>query len=81
MSFLSRVAGLSLGVSVRPPGKLGVEPQLLRTEKSKLRWFGHLDRWTDGNHVSSNCMLDTYMSTIRIMSGGVVESAVAIALT
>ena len=45
ISFLCRVAGLSLRDRVRSSdirGELGVEPLLLRVERSQLRWFGHL---------------------------------------
>jgi len=45
MSFLRRVAGLSLRERVRSSvirRELGVEPLLLRVERSQLRWFGHL---------------------------------------
>ena len=47
MSFLRRVAGLSLRDKVRSSDirrELGVEPLLLRIERSQLRWFGHLIR-------------------------------------
>jgi len=47
MSFLRRVAGLSLRDRVRSSDirrKLGVELLLLRVERSQLRWFGHLIR-------------------------------------
>jgi len=47
MSFLRRVAGLSLRDRVRSSDirrELGVEPLLLRIERSQLRWFGHLIR-------------------------------------
>ena len=43
MSFLQRVAGLSLrdmgGGSSTIQRKLGVEPLLLHIERSQLRWF------------------------------------------
>ena len=51
MSFLRRVAGLSLRDSVRSSDirrELGVEPLLLRVERSQLRWFGHLTRMPPG---------------------------------
>ncbi|KAK9541149.1 hypothetical protein VZT92_001216 [Zoarces viviparus] len=51
MSFLRRVAGLSLRDRVRSSvirGELGVEPLLLRVERSQLRWFGHLIRMPPG---------------------------------
>ena len=47
MSFLRRVAGVSLRDRVRSSvtrERLGVEPLLLRLERSQLRWFGHLVR-------------------------------------
>ena len=47
MSFLRRVAGFSLRDKVRSSDiqrELGVEPLLLRVERSQLRWFGHLIR-------------------------------------
>jgi len=47
MSFLRRVAGLSLRDRVRSSDirrEVGVEPLLLRVERSQLRWFGHLIR-------------------------------------
>ena len=51
MGFLCRVAGVSLGdkgrSSVIREG-LGVEPLLLRVERSQLRWFGHLVRMPPG---------------------------------
>jgi len=51
MSFLDRVAGLSLRDRVRSSDirrELGVEPLLLRVERSQLRWFGHLIRMPPG---------------------------------
>ena len=51
MSFLRRVAGLSLRDKVRSSDirrELGVEPLLLRVERSQLRWFGHLTRMPPG---------------------------------
>ena len=51
MSFLRRVAGLSLRDRVRSSDirrELGVEPLLLRIERSQLRWFGHLTRMPPG---------------------------------
>lgn len=51
MSFLRRVAGLSLRDRVRSSDireRLGVEPLLLRIERSQLRWFGHLVRMPSG---------------------------------
>ena len=47
MSFLRRVADVSLRDRVRSAVTregLGVEPLLLRLERSQLRWFGHLVR-------------------------------------
>ena len=47
MSFLRRVAGLSLRDRVRSSAireELGVEPLLLRVERGQLRWLGHLVR-------------------------------------
>ncbi|XP_018538853.1 uncharacterized protein LOC108887791 [Lates calcarifer] len=47
MSFLQRVSGLSLRDRVRSldiQRELGVEPLLLRVERSQLRWFRHLVR-------------------------------------
>ncbi|TWW59434.1 hypothetical protein D4764_06G0009640 [Takifugu flavidus] len=51
MSFLRRVAGLSLGDRVRSSAireELGVEPLLLRVERSQMRWLGHLVRMPPG---------------------------------
>jgi len=51
MSFLRRVAGLSLRDRVRSleiRRELGVEPPLLHIERSQLRWFGHLIRMPPG---------------------------------
>uniref|UniRef100_A0A8C6KM13 Reverse transcriptase domain-containing protein n=1 Tax=Nothobranchius furzeri TaxID=105023 RepID=A0A8C6KM13_NOTFU len=51
MSFLRRVAGLSLRIRVRSSEireGLGVEPLLLQIERSQLRWFGHLIRMPPG---------------------------------
>ena len=51
MSFLRRVAGFSLRDRVRSSvirEGLGVEPLLLRVERSQLRWFGHLVRMSPG---------------------------------
>ena len=47
MSFLCRVAGLSLRDRVRSSvirEELGVDPLLLRVERSQMRWLGHLVR-------------------------------------
>ena len=51
MSFLRRVAGLSLRDKVRSSDirrELGVEPLLLHVERSQLRSFGHLTRMPSG---------------------------------
>ncbi|TWW66924.1 hypothetical protein D4764_20G0009560 [Takifugu flavidus] len=51
MSFLCRVAGLSLRDRVRRSAireELGVEPLLLRVERSQMRWLGHLVRMPPG---------------------------------
>ncbi|TWW81657.1 hypothetical protein D4764_01G0014720 [Takifugu flavidus] len=51
MSFLRRVAGLSLRDRVRSSAiqeALGVEPLLLRVERSQMRWLGHLVRMPPG---------------------------------
>jgi len=51
MSFLRRVAGLSLRDRVRSSDirrNFGVEPLLLRVERSQLRWFEHLIRMPPG---------------------------------
>ncbi|KAJ8012499.1 hypothetical protein DPEC_G00043460 [Dallia pectoralis] len=51
MGFLRKVAGLSLRDRVRSSvirEELGVEPLLLRIERSQLRWFGHLVRMPPG---------------------------------
>uniref|UniRef100_A0A3B3CJV2 Reverse transcriptase domain-containing protein n=1 Tax=Oryzias melastigma TaxID=30732 RepID=A0A3B3CJV2_ORYME len=51
MSFLRRVAGRSLRDRVRSSvtrRELGVEPLLLRIERSQLRWLGHLVRMPPG---------------------------------
>ncbi|TWW69275.1 hypothetical protein D4764_18G0000810 [Takifugu flavidus] len=53
MSFLRRVAGLSLRDRVRSSAireELGVEPLLLRIERSQMRWLGHLVRMPPGRH-------------------------------
>jgi len=50
MSFLRRVAGLSLRDRVRSSDirrELEVEPLLLCVERSQLRWFWHRTRWRD----------------------------------
>ncbi|TWW64209.1 hypothetical protein D4764_03G0012170 [Takifugu flavidus] len=51
MSFLHRVAGFSLRDRVRSSAireELGVEPLLLRVERSQMRWLGHLVRMPPG---------------------------------
>ncbi|TWW77709.1 hypothetical protein D4764_12G0010990 [Takifugu flavidus] len=51
MSFLQRVAGLSLRDKVRSSDireGLGVEPLLLHIERSQLGWLGHLARMPSG---------------------------------
>ena len=51
INFLRRAAGLSLRDKVRSSDirrELGVEPLLLRVERSQLRWFGHLTRMPPG---------------------------------
>uniref|UniRef100_A0A8D0DB40 C2H2-type domain-containing protein n=1 Tax=Sander lucioperca TaxID=283035 RepID=A0A8D0DB40_SANLU len=51
MGFLRRVAGVFLRDRVRSSvirEELGVEPLLLRVERSQLRWFGHLVRMPPG---------------------------------
>ncbi|TWW74408.1 hypothetical protein D4764_14G0004110 [Takifugu flavidus] len=51
MSFLHRVAGLSLRDRVRSSvirEELGVEPLLLCVERSQMRWLGHLVRIPPG---------------------------------
>ncbi|TWW74373.1 hypothetical protein D4764_14G0003740 [Takifugu flavidus] len=51
MSFLRRVAGLSLRDRVRSSDireGLGVEPLLLHIERSQLGWLGHLARMPSG---------------------------------
>ncbi|TWW63631.1 hypothetical protein D4764_03G0006390 [Takifugu flavidus] len=51
MSFLRRVAGLSLRDRVRSSAireELGVELLLLRFERSQMRWLGHLVRMPPG---------------------------------
>ncbi|KAK0154376.1 putative uncharacterized transposon-derived protein F52C9.6 [Merluccius polli] len=51
MSFLCRVAGLSLRDRVRSSvirEELGVDPLLLRVERSQMRWLGHLVRMPPG---------------------------------
>ncbi len=51
MSFLCRVAGLSLRDRVRSSDiwrELRVEPLLLHVERSQLRWFRHLIRMPPG---------------------------------
>ncbi|TWW74403.1 hypothetical protein D4764_14G0004060 [Takifugu flavidus] len=52
MSFLRRVAGLSLRDRVRSSAireELGVEPLLLRVERSQMKWLGHLVRMPPGS--------------------------------
>ncbi|KAK0132808.1 LINE-1 reverse transcriptase [Merluccius polli] len=51
MSFLRRVAGLSLRDRVRSSvirEELGVDPLLLHVERSQMRWLGHLVRMPPG---------------------------------
>ena len=51
MSFLRKVAGLSLRDRVRSSvirEELGVDPLLLRVERSQMRWLGHLVRMPPG---------------------------------
>ncbi|TWW59254.1 hypothetical protein D4764_06G0007840 [Takifugu flavidus] len=51
MSFLRRVAGLSLRDRVRSSAireELGVESLLLRVERSQMGWLGHLVRMPPG---------------------------------
>ena len=51
MSFLRRVAGLCLRDRVRSSvirEELGVDPLLLRVERSQMRWLGHLVRMPPG---------------------------------
>ncbi|KAK0145331.1 putative uncharacterized transposon-derived protein F52C9.6 [Merluccius polli] len=51
MSFLRRVTGLSLRDRVRSSvirEELGVDPPLLRVERSQMRWLGHLFRMPPG---------------------------------
>ncbi|KAK0154053.1 Craniofacial development protein 2 [Merluccius polli] len=51
MSFLRRVAGLSFRDRVRSSvirEELGVDPLLLRVERSQMRWLGHLVRMPPG---------------------------------
>ena len=51
MGFLCRVSGLSLRDRVRSSiiwEGLGVEPLLLRIERSQMRWLGHLVRMPPG---------------------------------
>ncbi|TKS65444.1 C-type lectin domain family 17, member A [Collichthys lucidus] len=57
MSFLRRVAGLSLrerGRSLAIRQELRVEPLLLRIERSQLRWLGHLVRMPPGRLPGSD---------------------------
>jgi len=57
MSFLHRGAGLSLRDRVRSSdirGELGLEPLLLRVERSQLRWFRHLLRMPPGHFFNSH---------------------------
>ena len=52
MSFLRRVAGLSLRGRLRNSDnreRLRVDPLLLDVERSQLRWFGHLVRLPPGH--------------------------------
>ncbi|TWW77626.1 Ventricular zone-expressed PH domain-containing protein [Takifugu flavidus] len=52
MSFLHRVAGLSLRDRVRSPDireELGIEPLLLYIERSQLGWLRHLARMPSGS--------------------------------
>ncbi|TWW71088.1 hypothetical protein D4764_17G0005710 [Takifugu flavidus] len=54
MSFLHRVAGLSLRDRVRGSAireELGVELLLFRVERSQMRWLGHLVRMLPGRLV------------------------------
>ncbi|KAL6462549.1 hypothetical protein MHYP_G00289710 [Metynnis hypsauchen] len=63
MSFLRRVAGLSLRDRVRSSvirERLRVEPLLLYVERSQMRWFGHLVRMASGRlprEVFQTCLM------------------------
>ena len=48
MSFLYRVAGLTLRYRVRSSERLRVEPLLLHVKRSQLMWFVHLVRMPPG---------------------------------
>ena len=59
MSFLRRVAGISLRDRVRSSitrERLGVEPLLLHLERSQLRWFGHLVRMPPSGFLGRSSM-------------------------
>ncbi|TWW55955.1 hypothetical protein D4764_09G0010050 [Takifugu flavidus] len=58
MSFLHRVAGLSLRDRVRSSAireELGAESLLLRVERSQMRWLGHLVRMPPGRLPGEVC--------------------------
>ena len=64
MSFLRRVAGLSLRDRVRSSDireRLREEPLLLRVERNQLRWFGHLVRFLHGESIK-----EEWLSTCRL---------------
>ena len=44
MGFLRKVRSLSLLDKVKSTDTLAIEPLLLRIERSKLRWYGHVTR-------------------------------------
>ena len=47
MRFLRRIKGVTLFnkmCSAEIPKSLNIEPPLLRTDRSQLRWFGHVSR-------------------------------------
>ncbi|CAB1416408.1 unnamed protein product [Pleuronectes platessa] len=61
MSFLRRVAGVSLRDRVRSSvirEELGLEPLLLYLERSQLRWFGHLSwsMWPGKGKSGAPCL-------------------------
>ncbi len=55
MTFLLRIAGISLRDRVRSRWELRVEPLLLCVKRSQLRWFGHLIRMPPGHLPLEEC--------------------------
>ncbi|KAK0145481.1 putative uncharacterized transposon-derived protein F52C9.6 [Merluccius polli] len=67
MIFLRRVAGLSLRDRVRSSvirEELGVDPLLLRVERSQMRWLGHLVRMPPGRLPGETSKIGPYVSRL-----------------